>query len=151
MSDETVFEALRADHDRQRELVDQLVETEGASDERSELFDELKTELAAHADAEERFFYIPMMEFDLTQEKARHSVAEHHELDELVESLEETDMSSSSWLSTAKDLRERLTHHLDEEEQEVFQMAGKVLTETQKTDLASSYRGEVNRQRGQHV
>lgn len=151
MTDETVFEALRADHDSQRELVDRLVETEGASDERSELFDKLKTELAAHADAEERFFYIPMMEFDLTQEKARHSVAEHHELDELVESLEETDMSSPAWLSTAKDLRERLTHHLDEEEQEVFQMAGKVLTETQKTELASSYRGEINRQRGQHV
>ena len=31
-----------------------------------------------------------MMEFDLTQEKARHSVAEHHELDELDETLEET-------------------------------------------------------------
>lgn len=144
MSDETVFEALRADHDGQRELVDQLVETEGASEERSELFDKLKTELAAHADAEERFFYIPMMEFDLTQEKARHSVAEHHELDELVESLEETDMSSPAWLSTAKDLRERLTHHLDEEEQEVFQMAGKALTDTQKSQLATEYRAHMD-------
>lgn len=151
MSDDTVFEALRADHDTQRDLVSRLIETEGDSDDRTKLFAELKTELAAHADAEERFFYIPMMEFDLTQEKARHSVAEHHELDELVESLDETDMSSSSWLSTAKDLADRLTHHLDEEEQEVFQMAGKVLTETQKTDLAKSYRGEINRQRGQHA
>ncbi len=149
--DQTVFEALRADHEIQRALVDELVQTEGASDERSEVFDRLKTELAAHADAEERFFYIPMMEFDLTQEKARHSVAEHHELDELVETLEETDMSSPSWLKTAKDLRERLTHHLDEEEHEVFQMAGKVLTESQKLELASSYAGEINRQRGQHA
>ena len=149
--DQTVFEALRVDHDSQRDLAEKLIETEGASDERAQLFDRLKTELAAHADAEERFFYIPMMEFDLTQEKARHSVAEHHELDELVETLEETDMSSSSWLNTAKELHERLTHHLDEEEQEVFQMAGKVLTETQKTELAPSYRGEMNRQRGQHA
>lgn len=151
MSDTTVFEALRADHETQRDLVARLVETAGDSDERDELFGRLKTELAAHADAEERFFYIPMMEFDLTQDKARHSVAEHHELDELVEELQETDPSSAHWLATAKKLRHDLVHHLDEEEQEVFQMAGKVLTETQKTELAKSYNGEINRQRGQHA
>ena len=151
MSDTTVFEALRADHETQRDLAARLVETEGDSDDRAKIFDELKTELAAHADAEERFFYLPLMEVDFTQEKARHSVAEHHELDELVEELEETDRSSPHWLATAEKLRHDLVHHLDEEEQEVFQMAGKVLTETQKTELASSYRGEINRQRGQHA
>lgn len=151
MSDITVFEALRADHETQRDLVARLIETQGDSDDRAELFDRLRTELAAHADAEERFFYIPMMEFDLTQEKARHSVAEHHELDELVEELQETDPSSPHWIATAKKLEHDLVHHLDEEEQEVFQMAGKVLTETQKTELADSYNGEINRQRGQHA
>ena len=151
MSDTTVFEALRADHQTQRDLVAQLVETEGDSDDRADLFDRLRVELVAHADAEGRFFYIPMMEFDRTQEKARHSVAEHHELDELVEELQETDLSSPHWIATAEKLEHDLVHHLDEEEQEVFQMAGKVLTETQKTELAKSYNGEINRQRGQHA
>ena len=147
----TIFEALRESHDTQRQLLDLLVETSGDSEGREELFDRLKAELDHHAVAEERHFYVPLMQVDLTQEKSRHSVAEHHEMDELVEELESTDRSSPAWLATARTLRERVLHHLDEEEQEVFQMAGKVLTETQKTDLASSYRGEVNRQRGQHV
>lgn len=151
MSDLTVFEALRDDHEIQRALVDELVQTVGDSDDRASAFSKLRTELAAHADAEERFFYIPLMEHDATQEKARHSVAEHHELDELIEELESTDRSSSGWLAAAKHLRERLTHHLDEEEHEVFQMAGKVLTATEKNDLAASYNGEMNRQRGQHA
>ncbi|WP_436795026.1 hemerythrin domain-containing protein [Actinospongicola halichondriae] len=151
MPDLTVFEALRDDHEIQRSLADELVQTEGDSDSRAAVFDRLKTEMAAHADAEERFFYIPLMEHDLTQDKARHSVAEHHELEELIEDLEEKDRSSAGWLTTAKDLRERLTHHLDEEEREVFQMAGKALTETAKADLAASYRGEMNRQRGEHA
>ncbi len=150
MTESTVFEALRADHEIQRALVNELVQTEGDSEDRASAFSKLRTEIAAHADSEERFFYIPLMEFDATQDKARHSVAEHHELDELIEALEATDRSSSGWLTKAKELRERLTHHLDEEEHEVFQMAGKVLAETAKTDLAASYKGEMNRQRGQH-
>lgn len=80
------------------------------------------------------------MEDDLTQEKARHSVAEHKELDDFVEQLEEYDRTAPAWLETARDLEHRLTHHLDEEEQEVFQVAGKALTEAQKTELASEYR-----------
>lgn len=149
MSDATVFEALRADHDTQRDLIARLVETEGDSDDRATLFDELRRHLAAHADAEERFFYVPLMEFDQTQDKARHSVAEHHELDELVEELQETDRSSAHWLATAKKLEHDLVHHLDEEEHEVFQLAGKVLTETAKADLAASYRGDMHRHLGQ--
>ncbi|MFP5489515.1 MAG: hemerythrin domain-containing protein [Acidimicrobiia bacterium] len=142
-----IFEALRSDHERQRDLVDRLLQTEGASDERQDLFERLTVELEAHAGAEERFFYVPLMEHDLTQEKARHSVAEHHELDELVEQLQEYDMSGSQWIQTARDLAHRLTHHLDEEEHEVFQMAGKALTEQQKSDLAAEYTDDMDRRR----
>jgi len=134
-----IFEALRYDHDKQRKLVDALVETHGDTDERHALMNELKTELEDHAKFEERFFYNPLMCDDLTQEKARHSVAEHHEIDELVEQLEDTKMSSSAWLKTAKKLNELVHHHLSEEEREVFQLAGKALTEDQKETLAKRY------------
>ncbi len=135
-----IFEELRADHEKQRTLVDILTKTHGNSEGRQELFDRLKNELQTHADAEERHFYVPLMKHDLTQEKSRHSVAEHHEMDELIEELENTDMSSPGWIATAKKLGERVIHHLDEEEHEVFQLAGKALTEKQKEELAKSYR-----------
>ncbi len=135
-----IFEALREDHGVQRTLADQLVKTHGDSEGRDELFEKLKNNLQAHSKAEERCFYIYLMEEDLTQEKARHSVAEHHEIDELIETLEKTEFSSPAWVGHADKLRERLHHHLDEEEHEVFQMAGKVLTEQQKTSLSGEYR-----------
>ena len=135
-----IFESLREDHQKQRTLVDLLAKTHGDSDGRRELFERLKRELEHHAAAEERHFYVPLMEEDLTQQKARHSVAEHQELDELISELEKTDPSSSGWLATAKKLSERLVHHLDEEEHEVFQMAGKVLSEDKKKTLATEYR-----------
>jgi hypothetical protein len=143
-----IFEALRADHDKQRKLVDVLVETHGDSEERDRLFAELKTELKAHAVAEERCFYIPLMEDDFTQEKSRHSVAEHHEIDEMIEKLEETEYSSPGWLAEAKNLHHRVHHHLKEEEHEVFQMAGKVLSDAQKSTLAAEYEDLMIEQRG---
>lgn len=134
-----IFEALRKDHDIQRKLLKKLVETSGDSKLRDTIFKSLKNELETHANGEERYFYKPLIDSDRTQEKARHSIAEHHEIDELIEKLEETDYDSSAWLKIAKDLQEKVEHHLDEEEQEVFQMAGKVLSENNKGKLADGY------------
>ncbi|WP_336365473.1 hemerythrin domain-containing protein [Marinobacter sp. C2H3] len=141
----TIFEELRADHDRQRALVDQLLATSGASDERDRLFLNLKKALEDHALAEERYFYVPLMQFDATQEKARHSVAEHHELDELMDAVSDTRQDSSAWLAHAKNLAHKLRHHLEEEEREVFPSAGKVLGEHEKTSLGSDYRSEMEK------
>lgn len=141
----TIFEALREDHEKQRTLIDLLVKTEGSSDGRKELFERLKDSLTAHAGAEERFFYVPLMEHDLTQEHARHSVSEHKELDDFVEQLENYDMSGPQWIQTAKELQHRLIHHLDEEEVEVFPLARKALSDDEKTKLAEDYSADMNR------
>lgn len=145
----TIFEAIRSDHETQRTLIDLVVKTEGAGDGREELFERLKRELTAHAAAEERYFYVPLMEADLTQEAARHSVAEHKELDDFIEQLEGYDMSGPQWLQTAKELADRLVHHLDEEETEVFPVAGKALTDAQKASLADDYRADMERHKNE--
>ncbi|MDR5906533.1 hemerythrin domain-containing protein [Franzmannia qiaohouensis] len=143
----TIFEALRHDHDTQRDLLEQLVATHGDTQARRDLYRQVRAELTHHAAAEERALYIPMMAIDLTQEKARHSVAEHHEIDELIETLDATEFDSPAWLTHAKSLQHLVTHHLDEEEQEVFQLAGRGLEAQQKTDLADDYRQEMARLR----
>ncbi|MGF1600045.1 MAG: hemerythrin domain-containing protein [Acidimicrobiales bacterium] len=141
----TIFDAIRQDHEIQRKLGAQLLETHGDSDDRRETFEELRAMLTSHAAAEERYFYVPLMEHDLTQDQARHSVAEHKELDDYVEQLESYDRSASQWLVTARQLVERLEHHLDEEEQEVFDLAEQVLTDPQRNELAADYRGDMER------
>ena len=134
-----IFEALRESHERQRELYRQLIETRGDTPERQTLFEQLKAELLAHELAEERHFYIPLMEHDAGIDLSRHAIAEHHELDELVESLEETEPATPTWLPLAKKLADKVEHHLKEEEHRFFQMAGKLLTDKQKMQLAKDY------------
>lgn len=135
-----IFESIRKDHDTQRELLNQLVQTTGDTKKRDTIFKKLKKELEVHADAEERHFYKPLISEDMMQEKARHGIAEHHEIDELIEKLEDTDYDSSAWLKYAKDLKEKVEHHLEDEEHSFFQLAGKVFNQTQKEDLAKKYR-----------
>ena len=100
-----IFEAIRRDHDIQRDLLDKLVDTSGDSKTRSNLFKELKKELTIHANAEERHYYKPLIPSDMMQDHARHGIAEHHEIDELIEQLEDTAMDSSGWLKIAINLK----------------------------------------------
>ncbi|AKF51487.1 hemerythrin domain-containing protein [Pseudomonas syringae pv. aptata] len=141
-----IFEALRESHDRQRSYADALIQTSGDSAEREKAYKQLKEELQAHETAEERFFYIPLMAHDNGVDLSRHAISEHHEMDEMMEELDETEMSSPAWLATAKKLSEKVHHHLKEEEQKFFQMAGKLLDEKQKQSLAGEYVKEYEEQ-----
>ncbi|MCP1496714.1 hypothetical protein J2Y86_001421 [Pseudomonas migulae] len=141
-----IFEALRESHDRQRTYADALIKTSGDTPERVEAYKQLKSELQAHETAEERHFYMPLMEFDNGVDLSRHAISEHHEMDEMMEELDETEMSSPAWLATAKKLSEKVHHHLKEEEQKFFQMAGKLLDDKQKETLAGQYEKEYKAQ-----
>jgi hypothetical protein len=141
-----IFEALRESHERQRTYAKALIRTSGDTPERVDAYKQLKSELQAHETAEERHFYIPLMEFDNGVDLSRHAISEHHEMDEMMEELDGTEMSSPAWLATAKKLSEKVHHHLEEEEQKFFQMAGKLLDDKQKESLATQYVKEYKAQ-----
>ncbi|WP_278356590.1 hemerythrin domain-containing protein [Idiomarina abyssalis] len=136
----TIFEELRVDHDKQRKLLELLLETTGEAPEREQYYQQLKLQLEQHAAAEERYFYNPLIKDNDTIEMSRHGIAEHHEIDELIETLEQTEMSSPAWLQHFKNLKHKVLHHLEDEEQGFFQRAGKVLSESEKSGLGSDYR-----------
>ena len=77
-----IFERLKQDHDKHRELLDKLLETSGDSNDRETLFEELTKELKSHAAAEEQALYSTMLRKPPTTDETRHSVAEHHEIEE---------------------------------------------------------------------
>lgn len=137
-----IFQALIVSHQTQRELCAQLLAAKQASDESLRLFDELKKELAAHETAEERFFYVPLFEHDSTVDASRHAIAEHHEMDEMVEDIEKLDPHAAEWMQGLQKLCHQVEHHLKEEEDKFFPQAGEVLTEEQKETLAGEYQQE---------
>ena len=137
-----IFEALRVSHETQRALSARLLASPADGPVRDDIFEELKAELLAHETAEERCLYVPLFDHDVTVDAARHAIAEHHEMDEMVEDLEELVGDSAQWMEGARKLCDKIKHHLSEEETKFFQQAGKVLTEAQKLSLAKEYEAE---------
>lgn len=142
----TIYEVLGDSHDQQRTLCQRLTRTRASNPQgRIDTLTELRIELAAHAAAEERFLYAPILMDDRGLQSARHALAEHHEIDELVEDLQALDPSGTAWGNTAKALAHKVRHHLKEEESKFFQISGKILSQTQKTTLAGKYRRDFSR------
>lgn len=137
---ETIYDALRESHEAQRALLRKMLRSRAGSRERIELFTAARIELGAHEAAEERYLYVPILMDDMGLNSSRHALHEHHEIDELVEDLQALDPAGDAWIDTAKELSKKVHHHLREEERKFFQVSGKILKATQKTQLAARYR-----------
>lgn len=139
MAEARIFADLKADHDRHRELLEKLGETQGDSAQRRELFEELRKELQAHAAAEEESLYATMLGDPDLRDEARHSVAEHKEIDDYLGELMDTEMGSGAWLNKFKEMRHRYLHHIDEEEDEMFPEADKELDRATEEQMADKF------------
>lgn len=141
-ADETIYDALRESHEIQRALSKRLLDSEPHGDERKDIFEQLRIEEGAHAAAEERFLYAPILMDDNGLSPARHALSEHHKLEELFEELGKREPSEAGWLQRARTLVDELEHHLEEEETRFFQQSGKILDDEAKVRLAGAYRAD---------
>lgn len=144
-----IFERLKKDHDKHRDLLDRLLDTTGASEERKALFTELTKELKAHAAAEEQALYSTMMRKPPTTGDTRHSVAEHHELEEALNDLAATDMAEGGWLTKFKTFDHDYRHHIDEEEQEHFPEFAEYLDEKDMEHMRSVFERRKKEEKAQ--
>lgn len=135
----TIYENLKSDHDKHRDLLAKLAETEGDSDERRELWKTFYYDVSAHAAAEEVSFYSPLMAQSDAQAEERHSVAEHKELDDMLQELNDMDMSSPGWLTRFKTMKDRYEHHIEEEEEDIFPVAKDVIGTDKSGEIAAEF------------
>lgn len=140
----TIYDALRESHELQRSLCRSMLRVADAA-KRYQTFVALKIELAAHAAAEERYLYAPILLHDGGLNSSRHALSEHHKVDEIVEEMEGGDPASRKWRESARKLSEKVHHHLKEEETKFFQVSGKLLSATQKKVLAKQYAKDYER------
>jgi hemerythrin superfamily protein len=142
MAEMKIFARLKADHDRHRELLDQIDQTKGDSPEREKLFEAFRVEVTAHAASEEMSLYATMLGKPDLRDEAQHSVAEHKEIDDMLTELYEMDFGSTGWLTRFRTMKDRYLHHIEEEEEEMFPEAEEGLSETKKKELAAIFEKE---------
>ncbi len=145
----SIYRKLKNDHDRHRDLMRRIADTSGDTDERQRLFDTLVEEVESHAAAEEQTLYSELIESVDGQPQTRHSVAEHKQTSDLLEELRSTDMSNPAWLMTFKKFRDALEHHMNEEENDVFDLSEDVIDDDRAVELGEKFEGrkQVEKQR----
>ncbi|HQS95787.1 MAG: hemerythrin HHE cation-binding protein [Novosphingobium sp. 17-62-19] len=130
-----IFGRLIEDHDRHRALLAMIEVTEGKSADREALFEELVYELKSHAAAEEQALWSTVLRNPETTEFARHAVAEHKDIDKMLDDLTARDMGKKKWMERFADLKHEYLHHIREEEQEQFVESEKILTEADRQHM----------------
>lgn len=129
---------LKEDHDRVRNLLEKLDDTTSrAKKTRRELLDEIATELKVHTQIEEEIFYPAFREAaEKSHDEAlywealeEHGLVDDYELPRIAE----TDPTTEEFSAKAGVLKELVTHHVHEEEKEMFPRAKKLMS---KDELA---------------
>jgi hemerythrin superfamily protein len=141
MADARIFADLKKDHDTHRALLaridDRIAEQDKGALEM--LFIEFRTEVTAHAAAEEESLYATMLAMPDLREEAQHSVSEHKEIEDYMEDMAEHDAGSPPWAKTYAQLKKRYLHHIREEEEEMFPTASDGLSAEEEKRLASVF------------
>lgn len=124
-------ELLKQDHDEAQELIEQLEEMESGEPLQGptlELFGKLKSALALHTLVEERVFYHPLANLPETQDLIHEAYTEHRAVDELLVKMSQP---GGDWEAQLSDLKDMLEDHIEEEENDLFPKAERLLGEDQ--------------------
>lgn len=138
MADARIFADLKKDHDKHRALLSRIdaAKEKGALDT---LFIEFRTEVTAHAAAEEESLYATMLAKPDLREEAQHSVSEHKEIEDYMEDMAKYDAGSAKWTEIYAQLKKRYLHHIEEEEEEMFPSASDGLSGAEEKRLAGVF------------
>jgi hemerythrin superfamily protein len=139
-----LFEKLTEEHTLVEELFEQM--ESGNMNERRGVFAKLYEQLTAHAKAEEAKLYPELKRHDQTRELAEEALEEHKEVEELLEELANTSTSDPEWKEAADELRTMVSAHVEREENEIFQLAARVLDLQKLEQLEREYSEEEGKQ-----
>ena len=140
------FELLKADHKKVSGLFDELEAATGKA--KLSVFDQIKTELELHTHIEEAIFYPALEKPEETHDLTLEAYEEHKTVKTLLAKLSRARTANDEWQAQAKVLRENVEHHVEEEENELFDKADEALSDEEIEALGQRMEAEKARQQG---
>ena len=123
------FELLKADHKVVGQLFDELEAARGNA--KLGIFQQIKNELELHTHIEETIFYPALEKPEETHDLTLEAYEEHKVVKTLLAELAGAKSADDEWQAKAKVLRENVEHHVNEEENELFDKADDALSAEQ--------------------
>jgi hemerythrin-like domain-containing protein len=135
-----ILELLKRDHMRVDHLLDQLEDTdEGDERRRGQLFAQVAAELEVHSDSEDQIVYSALESragFDALIEGSRQ---EHEHIEQMLEELDELDVTAGDWVHKVRELRQLVRHHVDAEEGQLFARMRETLDSAERERLGYDF------------
>src|ERR1044071_9357509 len=140
------FELLKADHKTVSGLFDELEAASGKA--KVSVFAQIKTELELHTHIEETIFYPALEKPEKTHDLILEAYEEHKMVKTLLAKLSRARTANDEWQAQAKVLRENVEHHVDEEENELFDKAAEAFSDEEIEALGQRMEAEKARKQG---
>ncbi|MCW2247981.1 hemerythrin superfamily protein [Azospirillum fermentarium] len=135
-----IYDRIEKDHDTVRGLMTRMFDLKATEKaKRRALFDELQRELWAHQKVEEAVFYAALAKAREAKDEAAEGLNEHHVISGLLDELNGMPDDGTAWEAKFKVMTELLQHHLDEEEDELFDEAREALPDSRAEELAALF------------
>ena len=132
---------LTKDHEKVRGLLRQLEKaTSRAAGRRAELLEKIAQEIRVHSRIEEEVFYPAYHEAAMSAKDAKLFFEAHEEhalVDVVLPQLEEEEPSGEVFAAKAKVLKDLIEHHAEEEEDEMFPRARKLMSKDELAELGA--------------
>ena len=135
------IELLKADHKKVDRLFQKVKATE-EGEEHKELFKQIKAELDVHTHIEEKIFYPRLKQEEELKDITLEGVEEHHQAKMFLRELSNLTEDSEKFEPKLKVLMEDITHHVQEEEGQMFPKVEEVINEAELQELGKQMEEE---------
>lgn len=134
-----IYEVLKRDHEELKQMLSELVSLNENDDYRFILIEEIRVALVPHSRAEEALFYNTLRAVNADKSVVIHGYKEHLEAESLLRALQVMDKMDLSWKATAEKLQDAVTHHIRDEETDIFEEARNVFTSEEAILMAQAF------------
>ncbi len=134
------FQTLQKDHKEVQDILAKLLETsDGSVKSREKIFLQLKQELIPHMKSDDELFYPLLIKNKESAELGMEAMEEHHVAETVLKELDQLSKNEKNWKAKASVFSELVKHHIEEEEDEVFKSAEKMLDKDELDKLMSEF------------
>jgi hypothetical protein len=131
------FELLIEDHEKVSDLFDQIEDEADDITIREQLFGQLQQELLLHSRIEEQVLYPTLRQLPNAGDLIPDAIEAHNEVKQLLTQIETLSKVDSRWGTLMEELRDAVEQHVAEEEEEIFEAAREVMSQSQIEDLGN--------------
>jgi hemerythrin superfamily protein len=139
----SILSLIESDHRRVEKLFQEMEPSK--SGKAIECFNQIYVELTLHAKAEEIVFYPALQDYEDAKQYIEEAESEHNAAKILLEQMKMLNPAEDEFQTKLTHLKEAVAHHVEEEEQEIFEIVREYIEEEKLQQLGQEFQSAKSR------